>query len=111
MSIPEIWEGVVAKDINVDGGALTFIRIPSLASDDITGTSLIQFSFITRHFDLGQAQDYKEELIELLLGWSGNLSTDFKSVNFFMESDLGELQEDDTQIWALPVIFNVKYIR
>lgn len=111
LTIPSIFEGVASSDTNIDEGSLTFTRLPSVGSDMTTGTSLIEYQFSIRHSDFGMAQDYKEELIDLLLGWSGNLSTDFRSVNFFMQSELGELHEDESQMWHLPLIFNIKYIR
>lgn len=111
LTIPEIYESFVEKDVIVDDGALTFQRLPSPASNNITGTSLNKFQFSIRHSNQGIAQDYRQELVDLLLDWSGDLSTDFRQVVFFMEADLGEVQEDDTQLWVLTDIFNIKYIR
>lgn len=110
LTIPEIWEGYVPEEVDVDEGALTFQRLPSPASDDVTGTSLAQYQFSIRHSDLGVAQDYRKSLEDLLIGWSGDLD-DYKKVNFFQESDLGDVQEDDTQLWVLTSIFNIKYVR
>lgn len=111
ITIPVIREGFVEESADIREGALTYTRLASPAADMITGTSLSQYIYSIRHKDLGVAQDYSIDLVDLLLGWSGDLSPDFKKVNFFMESDLGEIMEDDTQLWVISYVFNIKYVR
>lgn len=110
LTIPQIWEGVAPRDVSAEEGLLTYTRLPSPATESVTGITLTQYQFSIRHKDLLHAQLYSEELIDVLLGYSGTIG-DYEGVNFFMESHLGDLEEAESDLWVVSVIFNVKYVR
>lgn len=103
-----IYWGHLPPEIDFSEGAINFYRLPS-AMDDSTKTTLASYQFSVRHTDILEAYKIKEELINKLASWYGDFG-EYKVV-VFMDSEQGELWEDEDRLVNLPVIFNIKYVR
>ena len=111
LSISEIWEAVAPRSVNIEEGVLTFTRLPSIGTESITRTSIATYQFSVRHKDLKVAQDLRDEIVEKLNGFTQRVAPDNSIVQFFHQSDLGDVSEADSNLWVCSSLFNLKYIR
>lgn len=109
LSIPEINAGVGTGNIKAKDGLLTFFSLPSPPADFATNRSATQYQFDIWHADIYQAEQYKEDVINLLSGTAGKQNGIDLIIS--MDSDLGGVEEDDGNIWHYIVIMNVQYTR
>lgn len=90
-------------------GLISFFPLPSPGADFATNVSVTQYQIDVWHADIYEAEQIKENVVNLLSGTVGKL--DGKDTIISMDSDLGAIQADDGDIWQYTSIYNVKYTR
>jgi hypothetical protein len=105
----DIYWGKVPSTTDFSSGVISFFRLPSII-DDETDISLASYQFSIRHTDILSANNIKDNLIDLLLGYVGDVDT-IKQTMFFLQSEGEELYEEDSEVVHIPIIFNLRYVR
>lgn len=103
-----IYWGRLPTDLDYSEGSISFFRLPSMI-DDVSGNILASYQLSVRHTDIYSAYLIKEELLDVLTGYYGEIAN--KKVVIFVETDDGELWEDDDRIVHLPITISIKYKR
>ena len=109
LTIPNMYAGTAAGDTSASDGLLTYWQLPGSGINFASGMSNTQIQFDIWHRDIYDSDTYKEELIAVLLGLAGVY--DGKAMIFTIESDLGNIHEDESQIWHSAILVNIKYAR
>jgi hypothetical protein len=109
LSIPEIIAGPASAGTDARSGLLSFFQLPGGGNNfgDPTAVSLFQIDIW--HSDVYTAEEWKEELINYLIGLSG--IWDGKPIIVNIESDNGVLYEDDNQIAHQILTISLRWVR
>ena len=109
LTIPNLYAGTAAGDESASDGLITYFQLPGTGVNFADGISNTLIQFDVWSSDIYDSDTYKEELIAVLLGLAGIY--DGKALIFNIESDLGNIYEDNSQIWHSSCIVSVKYAR
>lgn len=109
LTVPNLYAGTAAGDKSAEDGLITYFQLPGTGINFADGTSNTEIQFDIWHKDIYDSDTYKEELIGVLLGLAGIY--DGKALIFNIESDLGNIYEDNSQIWHSAIIVRIKYAR
>ena len=109
LTIPNLYAGTAAGDKSASDGLITFFQLPGSGVNFASGTSNTLIQFDIWHKDIYESDVYKEELIAVLLGLAGIY--DGKALIFNIDADLGNIYEDNSQIWHSAITVSVKYAR
>lgn len=121
--VAQLYLGEIAANANLSQGAVRIQEMPGSSTDNTTQKAYVIFQISVFHTSRYEAGRIKLEIQELLIHFSslrhGPITDDdghaFR-VNFFLNGDLGELEEDITvgetaaKVWHRPFLIACTYI-